>query len=192
MNSFEDAGAAAAPQLGAATLRGLADRVAAGWPDHAILAASGQWFGDAVARVLAARAATGVPNALAGAYPRGLATEHRYSTTAVTVETVWSGPGSHMVPVRATTQALLEVIAEATRELVSMTYSATPDEGIRAALTSATARDVAVTVVVETLQGAGSTLSGSEPAAAFAAVPGTQLWHWPAGQRTENGSKSGP
>lgn len=187
MSRFEEAAAAAAPQLGVAALRGLADRIAASWPDHAILGTSGQWFGDAATPVLAARA--GVPDAEAAAYLRGLAAGHEHATTAVTVETVWSGPGSHAVPVRATAQALLEVVAEAAHELVLMTYSATPHEGIRAALTSAVARGVSVTVVIETLRGAGSALSGSEPAVAFAGIPGVQLWHWPVGKRSENGSK---
>ncbi|MGQ0777037.1 MAG: hypothetical protein ACT4NY_21910 [Pseudonocardiales bacterium] len=158
MSRFEEAAAAAAPQLGAAALRGLADHIAAGWPDHAIRGASGRWFGDVATPVLAAR--SGVPDAEAAAYLRGLAAGHQHVTTAVTVETVWSGPSSHAVPVRATPQALLEVVAEAAHELVLMTYSATPHEGIRAALTNAVSRGVAVTVVIETLQGAGSAEAG--------------------------------
>jgi phosphatidylserine/phosphatidylglycerophosphate/cardiolipin synthase-like enzyme len=189
VNRFEEAAAAAALQVGAATLADLADRIAADWPDHAILDADGQRLGDAVALILAARHETGVPPAEAAAYLRGLAAGHEHATTAVTVETVWSGPGSHAVPVRATAQALREVIAEADHELVLMTYSATPHPGICTALTNAVSRGVSVTVVVETLQGAGSALSGSEPAAAFGGIPGVQLWHWPVRQRSENGSK---
>lgn len=81
------------------------------------------------------------------------------------------------------------MIAGAGRELLLMTYSATPHAGICVALTSAMSRGVRVTVVVETLRGAGSALSGAEPAAAFGAIPGVQLWHWPVPQRSENGSK---
>ncbi len=50
-------------------------------------------------------------------------------------------------------------------------------------------RRVAVSIVVETLQGAGSALSGDEPYQAFTGVPGLQLWHWPTSQRTEPGAK---
>jgi phosphatidylserine/phosphatidylglycerophosphate/cardiolipin synthase-like enzyme len=93
------------------------------------------------------------------------------------------------VPVRTTAQALLEVVTEATAELVLMTYSATPHQDVRAALTSAVSRGVTVTVVVETLQGAGSALSGAEPGVAFSGIPGVQLWHWPVTHRAEHGSK---
>jgi phosphatidylserine/phosphatidylglycerophosphate/cardiolipin synthase-like enzyme len=46
-----------------------------------------------------------------------------------------------------------------------------------------------VGIVVETLQGAGSALSGDEPYRAFTDVPGIELWHWPTSQRTEPGAK---
>lgn len=189
MNRFEEAAAAAVPQLGAAMLRDLADRVGAGWPSHAILGADGQRFCDAVAPILDALNGDGVPDIEAAAYLRGLAAAYGYAMTAVTVETVWSGPSSHAVPVRATAQVLLEVISEAEHELVLMTYSAKPHAGICTALTNAVLRGVSVTVVVETLQGAGSALSGSEPAAAFGGIAGVKLWHWPVLQRSENGSK---
>lgn len=189
MNPFEKAAVNAAPRLGAAALRSLAGRIAAGWPDHAILGEGVASFTEAAAPVLAARSESATPAVAAAAYLRGLAAGHEQLTTSVTVETVWSGPSSHAVPVRATAQALVEVIAEASNELVLMTYSAKPHEDIRVALAGAVSRGVTVTVVVETLQGAGSALAGSEPAAAFAAMSGVQLWHWPVTQRTETGSK---
>lgn len=45
------------------------------------------------------------------------------------------------------------------------------------ALQAAVRRSVRVMVIVETLQGAASALAGTEPAAAFAEVPGVELWH---------------
>jgi phosphatidylserine/phosphatidylglycerophosphate/cardiolipin synthase-like enzyme len=51
------------------------------------------------------------------------------------------------------------------------------------------ARGVTVTIVVETLQGAGSALSGDEPYQAFAGITGIELWQWPPGRRTEKGAK---
>ena len=82
MNRFEEAAAAAAAQLGASALRELAARIAAGWPDQAILGAGGQCFGDAATPVLAARTETGVPDADAAAHLRGLAAGHQHVTTA--------------------------------------------------------------------------------------------------------------
>ncbi|GAB3214049.1 hypothetical protein GCM10027294_51070 [Marinactinospora endophytica] len=181
---------AAAPSLGAAGLDALAERVAAGWPGHAILGESGRHLGEDGAGLLAALDSDGVPRTEAAAYLRGLAAGLRSAASSVTAEAVWSGPASNAVPVRATAQALLEVIAEAAQELVLMTYSAKPHDGIRAALEASVDRGVAVSVVVETLQGAGGALSGAEPAAAFARIPGVRLWHWPSRLRTEQYSKT--
>ena len=105
------------------------------------------------------------------------------------METVWSGPGSHHVPVRATAAVLGDVVREARHELLLMTYSARPHQPLSDALGAAISRGVAVTVVVETLQGAGSALSGDEPYQAFTGIPGIELWHWPTSQRTESGAK---
>ena len=53
----------------------------------------------------------------------------------------------------------------------------------------AVGRGVTVVVVVETLAGASGALSGEEPATAFLAVPGAQVWHWPTGRRSAQSSK---
>ena len=97
------------------------------------------------------------------------------------VQLVWTGPSSAAVPVRSMAAVLEDLIAEARSELVIMTYSARRYKPVRAALASALERRVRVDVVVETLAGAGSALSGDEPAAAFAGLPGLTLWHWPKG-----------
>jgi hypothetical protein len=91
--------------------------------------------------------------------------------------------------VRATAAVLADVVREARHELLLMTYSAKPHQPLRDALGAAMSRGVAVSVVVETLQGAGSALSGHEPYQAFTGVPGLELWHWPASKRTEPGAK---
>jgi len=70
-----------------------------------------------------------------------------------------------------------------------MTYSARPRQELSDALRAAVRRGVTVSIVVETLQGAGSALSGDEPYQAFTGVPGIQLWHWPTSQRAEPGAK---
>ncbi|MFC6083737.1 DISARM system phospholipase D-like protein DrmC [Sphaerisporangium aureirubrum] len=140
-------------------------------------------------RVLDAMDAAALTAAEAGAYIRGAAAGWASREAGFQVESVWSGPGTHEVPVRATGRVLVELVAEATRELLLMTYSAKPYEPLLKALTAAVARGVSVMVVVETLQGAGSALAGSEPALAFASVPGAEVWHWPPGKRPEQGAK---
>lgn len=188
--AFEAAALAAVAGLGAAHVRALADRIAAGWPDHAAQhAVAVPGFAEAVGAMLAAQQAAGLPDAEAAAYLRGVAAGHAQQEATVRVESVWSGPGTHPVPVRATAQVLTEVADEAKHELLLMTYSAKTYEPLADALTAAVGRGVAVAVVVETLQGAGSALAGAEPAAAFAGVSGVRLWHWPIAQRTEPGAK---
>lgn len=187
---FERAVAEAAALLGPVHLRALAGRIAEGWPRPAIPASvPTPGFVEAAQAVLAAQRAAAVPDGEAAAYLRGVADGYARHAEKVHVESVWSGPGTHPVPVRATAQALVEVVEEASHELSLMTYSATPYAPVLAALASAVARKVTVTVVVETLQGAGSAMGGAEPAAAFASVAGLQLWHWPIGGRAEQGAK---
>lgn len=185
---FEEAARAASSALGNAGLRELAARVADGWPEQAVLGSVRDR--EAVAPVLAALAAGAVPAGEAAAFLRGLAAGHAAATGEVSVETVWTGPSSHSVPVRSTVQALLDVIAGARSELVLMTYSARRRTDIREALAEAVARGVAVSVVVETLAGAGGAIGGTEPGQAFTGIDGVRLWHWPVGRREGRGAKA--
>ncbi|HEX6497677.1 MAG TPA: DISARM system phospholipase D-like protein DrmC [Micromonosporaceae bacterium] len=188
--AFEVAAEAALARLGAGHLRSLADRIADDWPDNATLqAVPVPGFADTARAVLAAQQADALSDAEAAAYLRGLAAGHAQQSTAVRVESVWSGPSTHQVPVRATAQVLVGLVHEATQELLLMTYSAKPYKPLLDALAAAVARGVEITVVVETVAGAGGALTGAEPAAAFAGVGGAQLWHWPTEQRTEIGAK---
>lgn len=119
-----------------------------------------------------------VPVTEAAAYVRGYVAAMLRARDAVQVRTVWSGPSTPAVPVRATAQVLIEVIDEARDELLAMTYAARPYPALTRALTEAAARGVKTHVVVETLAGAHGLLSGREPADAFVSVPGLRLWHW--------------
>jgi phosphatidylserine/phosphatidylglycerophosphate/cardiolipin synthase-like enzyme len=176
--------------MGAARLRLLADAIGRGLADDAVLAAVPvPGFAEAADLVLTVGRRSGLPDDRAAAYLRGVADGYRHRATTLRVESVWSGPATHRVPVRATAQVLIEVVAGARHELLLMTYSARPHRPLLTALTAAAGRRVAVTVVVETLQGAGGALAGSEPASAFASVPGVELWHWPPAGRAEEGAK---
>jgi phosphatidylserine/phosphatidylglycerophosphate/cardiolipin synthase-like enzyme len=187
---FEAAAEAAAARLGVTHLRTLADCLADARPDDAALRAvpvSG--FAEVAAAVLAAQRAERISADRAAAYLRGLAAGREQQQAEVRVESVWSGPDTHRVPVRATAQALTDLIAGATHELLLMTYAAQPYLPVLAALADAVARRVAVTVVVETLHGAGGALAGAEPAVAFRSVPGLSLWHWPVERRGGSGAR---
>lgn len=187
---FEAAAEAAVNRLGPGHLRVLADRLGEGSPEQAVrYAVPVPGFAEAAGAVLGAQRASGLSVVEAAAYLRGLAAGHAQRTAAVRIESVWSGPSTHPVPVRATAQVLVELVGEAATELLLMTYSAKPYRPLLVALAAAIARGVVVTVVVETLAGAGSALNGAEPAAAFATVGGVELWQWPVGQRAEDHAK---
>lgn len=183
MTSFEQAAEHALDILGSNALCALSDRLDAGCSPVVLVAEARPAHRDVVAELMD-MLADGAPS-----YLRALARGYARHAAATSVETVWSGPSTHTVPVRSTLQVLLDVIADARVELLLMTYSATPHAGLRAALVAAVSRGVQVAVVVETLQGAGSAMNGAEPATAFAGVPGVALWHWPADQRREQGAK---
>ncbi|MFH9980192.1 DISARM system phospholipase D-like protein DrmC [Streptomyces sp. NPDC017179] len=134
--------------------------------------------GVAVADVYDAMEAESVPPAEAAAYVRGYVAALLRARDTVQVRTVWSGPSTPAVPVRATAQVLVEVIDQAREELLAMTYAARPYPALTRALAEATSRGVETHIVVETLAGARGLLSGREPADAFASVPGLRLWHW--------------
>ncbi|WP_327040877.1 DISARM system phospholipase D-like protein DrmC [Micromonospora ureilytica] len=188
--AFEAAAEAAVNRLGPGHLRVLADRLGDGSPEQSVRhAVPVPGFAEAAGAVLAAQRASGLPGAEAAAYLRGLAAGHAQRSAAVRIESVWSGPSTHPVPVRATAQVLVDLVAEAHAELLLMTYSAKPYPPLLAALAAAVGRGVAVTVLVETLAGARGALNGAEPAAAFANLPGVQVWHWPVERRAEDSAK---
>lgn len=181
-DALEKAGGDLVRRLGPSALRTVVDHAYDAWPREAILRVTPG--AEALLDALAA-----VDRSAGLAYLTGLAAGYSQRAAEVSVETVWSGPGSHHVPVRATAAVLADVVREARHELLLMTYSARPHQPLSDALGAAISRGVAVTVVVETLQGAGSALSGDEPYQAFTGIPGIELWHWPAPQRTESGAK---
>lgn len=190
MNELEVAATSALTRIGPGHLRMLADRLADGWQVDALCGAvPTPGFAEAARSIVASQAECGVPLEEAVAYLRGVAAGHAQREAEVRVEGVWSGPATSLVPVRATAQVLVDVVGQATRELILATYAARPYEPLLDALSAARGRGVSVDVVVETLSGAGSALAGAEPAAAFAAVPHVRIWHWPTDQREESGSR---
>lgn len=188
--SFATAACRAVEVLGPVRARTLADGIAGGLSETALGAQSAvAGYVDTVRAVRTAQAEDGLADLLAAAYLRGAADGFARSAAAERIESVWSGPNTHAVPVRSTAQALVEVVHESRDELLLLTYSARPHKPVISALAAARARGVRIAVVVETLQGAGGAISGQEPAAAFLGVPGIEMWHWPPSARSEAGAK---
>ncbi|MFC9295664.1 DISARM system phospholipase D-like protein DrmC [Streptomyces sp. NPDC057011] len=180
--AFEGAAEAAVTALGLARSKDLAGLLAQRRSRERILTELAiPGVSEAVAALCDAMESESVSAVEAAAYVRGYVAARRRARDTVRVRTVWSGPSTPAVPVCATAQVLVEVINEAQHELLAMTYAARPYPVLTRALTEAAGRGVRTHVVVETLAGAGGLLSGSEPADAFASVPGLQLWAWARG-----------
>jgi len=189
VSDLADTAAAFAERWGAARLQTVVDRIAVGASREALIAqAANAELADATRTLVDTFGALGRPSGEAVALVRGVAAGFERGSGAAGVEVVWSGPSSHRVPVRATAQVLTDLVRGAQHDLVLMTYSAKPYQPLLDALAQAAMRGVVVTVIVETLQGAGGAISGTEPAAAFRDSK-AQLWHWPVARRSEPDAK---
>lgn len=133
-------------------------------------------------------AAANLPGPVAAAFIRGAIAAHRDTADRQRVEVVLGGPRVGAA-VRSTMPVLVGMIEAAETGLLLTTYSARPYPPVITALREARGRGVGVDIVVETLDGAGAGLSGSEPAEAFRDVPGVRLWHWPSRNRAHRVSK---
>ena len=112
--ALEHAGAETLRRLGPQAVRAVIDHAVAAWPREAVLGATtgAESLLDALAEV----------DRSAGlAYLTGLAAGYAQRAGEVTAETVWSGPGSPHVPVRATAAVLADIVRDARRELQLMT-----------------------------------------------------------------------
>jgi len=188
--AFEAAVGPVVAALGLSRSKDLAGLLARARSRERILAElSTPGVGEAVARLCDAMRSESVTPAEAAAYLRGYVAARRQTRDAVRVRTVWSGPSTPAVPVRATAQVLIEVINGAQHELLAMTYAARPYPALTRALREAADRGVEMHVVVETLAGSGGLLSGKEPADAFASVPGLLLWVWDRNPAERAGSR---
>ncbi|MFI1422346.1 DISARM system phospholipase D-like protein DrmC [Streptomyces sp. NPDC020731] len=177
--AFEAAAEAAVAVLGLPRGKDLAGLLARrGSRERALVELTTPGAEAVVADLYDAMERDAVPFSEAAAYIRGYAAAMLHARDRVRVRTVWSGPSTPGVPVRATAQVLVDVIDEARDELLAMTYAARPYPALTRALTAAAGRGVGIHVVVETLAGAKGLLAGREPAEAFTSVPGLSLWHW--------------
>ncbi|GAA4239987.1 hypothetical protein GCM10022254_62990 [Actinomadura meridiana] len=98
-----------------------------------------------------------------------------------------SGPVSDAVPVRLTSQVALEVIREATRSLLIVSFAAHGVSEIVTEVARTADRGVRVDLVLETSVADGGTLDGPGAAAAFRSLrdrPGVRFWHWPQDRRS--------
>ncbi|MGY3200446.1 DISARM system phospholipase D-like protein DrmC [Streptomyces sp. TE5632] len=178
-SGFEAAAGAAVAVLGLPRAKDLAGLLAQRRSrERSLIELATPGVGAAVTELYDAMETESVTFEEAAAYVRGYVAAMTQARDRVQVRTVWSGPSTSAVPVRATAQVLVEVINDARAELLAMTYAARSYPALTRALVAAAERGVRTHVVVETLAGARGLLSGREPATAFESVPALRLWHW--------------
>jgi phosphatidylserine/phosphatidylglycerophosphate/cardiolipin synthase-like enzyme len=120
------------------------------------------------------------------------------STVATTVgsrqslELVWSGPDTTMVPIRRTEQVLIEVIAKARNTFFMVCFVAYEVPSVIKAMRDAVTRGVKIKVLLETVEGKGGKISIDSVAMMQAAVPEADVYVWtPDGKMDVSGRFSG-
>jgi cardiolipin synthase A/B len=96
-----------------------------------------------------------------------------------TLEVVWTGPSSDVSTSRFTAVTITDLVAEARRELLLVSYAVHRHRALREALDDAVARRVVITLVVEQHE---DNRQFSSEAVAFPGLDAIRL-HWPRGSR---------
>ena len=96
-----------------------------------------------------------------------------------TVSVVWTGPESGVSSSRLTAAAVIDLINAARSEILLVSYATQTEPSIRAALSAATARSVAVTLLAERHADNPSYTAAGTP---FPGLNALRL-HWPASSR---------
>lgn len=100
------------------------------------------------------------------------------------VELVWTGPESHVIPVRRTDQALLQLIAEARTRLLIVSFAVYKAESILQSIHDAMQRGVVTTLCLETPDASeGKIAFDSIKALGPEVAQSAQLVVWPCDQR---------
>ncbi len=103
------------------------------------------------------------------------------------VSVVWTGPASYEVPVRATSAVLGEVIEEARKNLIVVSFAAYKVVAVVDALRAAAERGVEVRLVLESVAESKGKLSHDAKAAFDALGATVSFYAWPAELRVSQG-----
>ncbi|OAI38560.1 hypothetical protein AYO38_09450 [bacterium SCGC AG-212-C10] len=141
-------------------------------------------FRDTTNRLIAAWGnAPEVPGAAIALALRSAAAARQEALFEETVDAVWTGPTSHHVPVRRTREVLLELIEEAHRRLIVVSFAAYKVPDILESLSAAAARGVDIRLILETSEGSGGRLSHDAANAFETARSFASFYVWPGEQR---------
>ena len=102
------------------------------------------------------------------------------------VEVVWTGPSSNLVPIRHTEQVLKEVIESAKTKLFVVSFVAYDVPGVHAALNKAIERNVSVDILVESSQNSHSKIQVDSVPKMKSAVPKANIYIWDQSESPKN------
>lgn len=143
-------------------------------------------FGQSVQRLLQAWSEQPGPAGITvGAAVAAASHAHHDARRNPHLELVVSGPTTTAIHARRTEQILLQLIGEATQEILLITYALHMHDQLRTALATASARGVTLTVLAED-PGDNHSFSGA-PATALSGLVVNRL-RWPADQRPASGA----
>ena len=109
---------------------------------------------------------------------RASSTTAALASGALSVELVWTGPGTGMVPVRHTAQVLTGLIAEARERLFLVSFVAYHVGTVIAALQRAIERGVLVSVLLERSKEHGGNVTVDSIAMLKLSLPSAQFYEW--------------
>ena len=109
---------------------------------------------------------------------RASSTTAALAAGALSVELVWTGPGTGMVPVRHTAQVLTGLIAEASERLFLVSFVAYNVGTVIAALQRAVERGVQVSVLLERSKEHGGNVTVDSIAMLKLSLPRAQFYEW--------------
>ena len=126
------------------------------------------------------------PSEIAAAL-RGAAEVAALKDRGGTVELVWTGPKTGLIPTRRTEQVILEVIDSATADVFLITYVFYRASSIVNALNAAVDRGVSASILLESSTEHGGSVRGDSVKAMAEAVPGATILVWDRDARTPEG-----
>lgn len=103
------------------------------------------------------------------------------------IELVWTGPSTGTIPVRRASQVLLGLIGSARDRLTIVTFASRHIGYLDQALREAAGRGVRLTFLLESKDASGGRLT-HDAVAAYAAIPNSTLYEWPADNRPPVGA----
>lgn len=96
----------------------------------------------------------------------------------LSIELVWTGPTTRFVPTRRTEQALLDLIASATKDFFLVSFVAYDVASVVTALNDAATRGVRLRILLEASTSHGGTLNYDPAATMRSRVPSAELFTW--------------